>query len=362
MRRVERKSVKKQRPGLVPSAGEEVNIAIDLAEQKWVYNVRWGGGEQRRLVTPAGLEHLESLVRQYESCAIRIAYEACGFGFEISWWAAERGIETVVVPPSTVEQAPGRRVKTDRIDARKLAEKLEKRELKSVWVPSPEQHEKRQLVRTHVQMSKERRRIQTQLRSMMREHCRRGPGTQSGWKAYERWLREIDLPHALRVCVDRLLRLREEADRCADELEAELRRLSRSERYKPIVDSLCKAKGIGWLTAIRLILELGEVQRFPTRGSLPHYLGLTPSEYSSGQDQYRGPLLKFGPKKLRSWLIEAAWTAIRYDPKLQEHFRRIGGHAPQRSDKKKAIAAVARRLAVQLRALWLEAVAAPVAA
>jgi transposase len=106
-----------------------------------------------------------------------------------------------------------------------------------------------------------------------------------------------------------------------------------------------------------LVLELGDIRRFPTAGSFPRYLGLTPSEYSTGLTERRGHLTKCGPRFIRAWLIQCAWVSVRpgCDAELRAGFERL---APT-IGKKRAIVAVARRLAVRHRARWLEVLATP---
>ena len=119
-----------------PPAGTEVKIALDLSRTKWVYAVRWGGQERRRLTTPAELTHLQALVGQYAGCPVHVAYEACGFGYEIAWWAQAHHLGITVIAPSRMERAPGLQVKTDRLDVGKMARKLEVGELKGIYIPA----------------------------------------------------------------------------------------------------------------------------------------------------------------------------------------------------------------------------------
>jgi transposase len=267
-----------------PPPGTEIKIAIDLSRTKWVYCVRWGGQEQRRLTTPAALTHLQALVAQYPGCPVHLAFEACGFGYEIAWWAQAQAIAVTVIAPSRMERAPGLQVKTDRLDAGKMVRKLEQGELKGIDVPVRDGHEKRQVARTYGQALKERQRAQQRMRSLMQEHGRLGP-----------------LP-----------------------------------------------------TAGRFVLEIGDVHRFATADSIGHYLGLTPSEYSSGELLRRGPILKCGPGALRAAMLQCGWASVRTggDATLRAMFERL----VPRMGKKRAIVAVTRRLVVRLRARWQETV------
>ena len=337
-----------------PPAGTPVFIAIDVSRSKWAFNVRWEGQERRHFTSPYGIEHIEALIGHYEGCELTVAYEACGFGYEIAWWLQKRGIPVVVVPPSTVERAPGSHVKTDRLDARMLCCKLEKGELKSAYIPNRREHEQRQLSRSYTQVLKDRKRQQSRVRSLMQEQGRIGPAPSAGWKAYERWLASQRLPESVAFSVTQLLELREAAKERTTRLTEALLELSEQPEHKAVVQALCIQKGVGSFTAIRLILELGDIHRFASAESFVRYLGLTPSEYSSGEGVRRGHMLKCGPGIVRAWLVECAWASLRGtrpDPILYDCFERVAA----RAGRKRAIVAVARRLARRLRAVWLKA-------
>jgi transposase len=339
-----------------PEVGQEVWITIDVARSKWAFNVRWSGAEQRRLSTPGAIEHLHSLVQSYAGCRVHVAYESCGFGYEIAWWCQEQAIAVTVIPPSTLERAPGAHVKTDRVDAAAMNFKHEKGLLKCVHIPTRTEHEQRQVSRTYGQVLKDRKRAQMRLRSLMQEHGRLGPVPQAGWARYEGWLRRQEMPAPVALSIELLLAARAVAAQGTLRLRAALRQLARHPEYQPVVQRLSQQAGVGWFTAIRLRLEIGDIGRFTTADSFVHYLGLTPSEYSSGDTVHRGHLLKCGPGVVRGWLLQCAWAAATGrspDPEFVACYQRLVG----RAGKKRAIVAVARRLALRLRARWLEELA-----
>jgi transposase len=333
-----------------PAAGTQVWIAIDISRSKAVYCLRWNGSEQRRLSTPLGIAHVRAVVEHYRGCQLHVAYEACGFGYELAWRLQADGIPVSVIAPSRVERAPGLQVKTDRVDVGKLARKLEKGDLKAIYIPPRPVHERRQLGRTYAQSLKERKRAQVRIRSLMQEQGRLGPLPAAGWKVYSRWLAAQPLPEPIRLCVEVHQHLRQAADQQAQRMKAELYHLARSAEYRPLIMALMTQAGIGWQSAIRLVLELGDIDRFRTPDALPHYLGLTPSQYSSGELDHRGHTLKCGPGFLRAMLLQGAWSAGRqgHDGDLQECFARL---AP-RVGRKRAIVAVARKLAIKVRRRW----------
>ncbi len=334
-----------------PEAGQAVFIGLDVSRTKWVFSIRWAGREQRRLSTPAGLSHLDALLDEYRAAVVHVAYEACGFGYEIAWRLQARGVAVTVVPPSTMARVPGASVKTDRIDARTLADALEHGRLKGVRIPTREDHARRQLSRTYEQALKDKKRAQARLRSLMQDHGCLGPRPSAGWPTYARWLAEQALRPPVRSCVDELLALREAAQASARRLRRALALVAREPAYELVVQALSAQGGIGPFTAIRLRLELGDITQFRTADSFPNYLGLTPSEHSSGDRIQRGHIAKRGPGHVRGWFVQSAWASLRTeaDPRLRECFDRL---CP-RAGKKRAIIAVARRLALRVRARWL---------
>jgi transposase len=313
-------------------------------------------------VTAGERRHLQALVAQYApGHAVRLVYEACGFGYEIAWWAQAQGHEVVVVAPSRVERVPGPRVKTDRLDAEALASKGARGDLKRVSIPTRAQHEQRQLLRTYRQALRDRTAAQARLRSLFQEHGRLGPRPALGWTCYEQWIDTQTLPAPVALAVEQLRALRTAALHSATRLKAAVLELAATADHQGIVQALTTQPGIGVFTALRLILEIGDPRppRFHSADAWVNALGLTPAEYSSGDTPARrGHIQKCGNAMLRAVLVQCAWVAIRSDASLRTVFDRL---AP-RAGRKRAIIAVARRLAIRLRARWLQALATPPAA
>lgn len=332
-----------------PAPGTPVSMAIDVSRSKLVYCVRWKGME-RRLSTPAALPHLQAVVAQYRDCQLHVAYEACGFGYEPAWWLQEQQVAVTVIAPSRVERAPGLGVKTDRLDAGTLARKLEQGELKGIYIPPRPLHEQRQLGRTYTQCVRDRQRAQIRIRSLLQEQGRLGPDPRAGWTAYRTWLGALALAAPVRSCVQALEQSRALADQHAGHLRHALLQLAGSAEYRPVVAALRAQPGVGPLSAIRLVLELGSIDRFARSAALARYLGLTPSQYSSGELDHRGHILKCGPGAVRGLLLQCAWAAVR--PGRDATLRAVFDRLAARRGRKRAIVAVARRLAVQLHRRW----------
>jgi len=178
------------------------------------------------------------------------------------------------------------------------------------------------------------------------------PGRWSGvaYTQLRQHLNNIDLSDSLRFSFEVMFRELDQLRQLKKELLIQLRKLARSDRYKGSVGLLMSAPGIGILTAIRLVLEWGDVNRFKRKEEFAGFLGLVPSDYSSGDQEHRGHITKQGNRSVRRWLVETAWVAIRHDPALLEKFRRVLRNC---GSKKKAIVAVARKLALRLRRVLL---------
>src|SRR5437867_4075492 len=118
-----------------PPEGTPVWMGIDISRSKAVYCLRWEGSEQRRLSTSLGIEHVRAVLEHYRGCQLHVAYEACGFGYELAWWLQAHGVAASVIAPSRVERVPGLQVKTDRVDVGKRARKFEKGDLDPIYIP-----------------------------------------------------------------------------------------------------------------------------------------------------------------------------------------------------------------------------------
>ncbi len=164
-------------------------------------------------------------------------------------------------------------------------------------------------------------------------------------------LKELPLREPLKISLNILLTLLEELWNHMTTLRASLRELCRKERYRKAFEIARSLPGIGWYTAIRLVLELGEdLTRFESGKKLAAFVGLTPGEHSSGEKTWKGRITGMGSGFIRATLIENSWVAIRRDPVLLAKFSRVGKAT---GSKTKAIVAVARMLIVRLRACVL---------
>jgi transposase len=282
-------------------------------------------------------------------------YEAGFAGFGLHDQLDADGWECVVTPPHTVTQEKCQRKKNDRTDCRRLAKNLENGDYGKCFVPDKKLREDRQISRTLGQVQADITRVCNRIRRMLEFHgLDKGlpAGRWSGTNYTRLWqhLGKIEMSDSLRFSFEVMFRELEHLRQLKKELLLQLRKLARSERYKESVKLLMSAPGIGMLTAIRLALEWGDLSRFGRKEEFAGFLGLVPSDYSSGDQERRGHITKQGNRSVRWWLVESSWVAIRHDPVLLEKFRRVLRNC---GSKKKAIVAVARKLALRLRRVLL---------
>jgi len=281
---------------------------------------------------------------------LELCYEAgpCGYGLYHQLIAS--GHECRVVAPTLIPQRASDKVKTDRRDSLRLAELLRAGELTPVWVPDAEQEAIRDLVRTRDDFKTSQRQVRQQLLAFLLRHALRWSGGKKNWtKGFWYWLEAIRMPNPHQQYV-----LKEYIDavrRCADQIQAiEKQMLAAKSGWsmEPIVEGLMAMRGINLVTAMGVVAELGDLSRFSKPTQLMAYLGLVPSEHSSGSTRHQGGITKSGNGHVRRLLIESAWC-YRFTARKS---REIEQRAQRTSTEVQAIAWKAqRRLCARYRAL-----------
>lgn len=336
--------------------GEKVSVGLEDSKKTWKLCCRSGGMVVHETTMPARYEVLRSYFNnKFPECQIQVMYEAGFRGFELHDQLEADGWECIVTPPHTVTEEKCQRKKNDRTDCRRLAKNLENQDYHVCFVPDKELREDRQVSRTYGQVQADIKRVRNRIRRMLEFHGLDNglPAGRWGQAMYDRvrkQLAEIAISDSLRFSFEVMFRELAQLRQLRKELLQQLTRLATRERYKEGVNLLKSAPGIGMLTAIRLVLEWGDVSRFKRKEEFASFLGLVPSDYSSGEQERQGHITKQGSRGPRSWLVECSWVAIRFDPVLLEKFRRVLRSC---GSKKKAIVAVARKLAMRLRRLLL---------
>jgi transposase len=287
-------------------------VGLDVHKDGIVVAVAEGGlrGEVRdygRIAnTPAALQRLVRKLSQ-DGAKLRFCYEAgpCGYGIQRQLSAS--GHDCVVVAPSLIPKRPGDRIKTDRRDASSLAKLHRAGELTAVWVPDPGHEAMRDLVRARLDAVRALRRARQQLSSfLLRQGChyRRPAWT----KLHRRWLAGLRFEQAVHhIVLEDYIQAVETAEARRNRLTAQIEAMLPDWKLAPVVAALQTMRGMALVNAATLIAELGDLSRFGSPRQLMAYLGLVPSEHSSGASVRRGGLTA-GSSAARRLLIEAAWT------------------------------------------------------
>jgi len=252
---------------------------------------------------------LDRLMRKLGDGGVRLrfCYEAGPCGYGIQRHLSTHGHECVVVAPSLIPKRAGDRVKTDRRDASSLARLHRAGELTAVWVPDPGHEAMRDLVRARLDAVHALRRARQQLSGfLLRQGCHYG---RPAWtKLHRRWLSGLKFEQAVHhlVLEDYIQTVEATAAR-RDRLTAQIEAMLPRWTLAPVVAALQTMRGMALVNAATLIAELGDLSRFANPRQLMAYLGLVPSEHSSGRSIKRGGITKAGNSAARRLLIEAAW-------------------------------------------------------
>ncbi|NMH81304.1 IS110 family transposase [Pseudonocardia xinjiangensis] len=261
---------------------------------------------------------------------VAVAYEAGPTGFALARALAAAGVRCEVVAPSKMERPPGDRVKTDRRDAERLARLLRIAELPGVRVPGEAEEAARDLVRARedarTDLMRARHRLPKLLlrQGLVWENC--------AWAgAHEAWLRALRLDRVgVQVAFDEAFDAVLSVHARRDRLDAAIVEMAATSGFAPVVDRLCCLRGVGILTGFGLAVEVGDWRRF-TGSTIGSYLGLVPSESSSGARRSQGGITKAGNSHARRLLVEAAWHHRKpYRPSHELIRRRAGQPAAVR--------------------------------
>jgi transposase len=328
--------------------GKKVFIGLEDSKRSWKISCRSEKTEVHSASMPADYSVLCNYLRKnYPDCEVTVIYEAGFKGFGLHDRLENDGYSCIVTPPNKVTQEKDNRVKTDKVDSRRLAINLENGDFKSCHVPDKEILADRQISRTLIAIQKDITCTRNQIRKFLDLHWVGGDFPAGAWlkSDYDR-LMKLELDGPLGFSLNIMKRLLQHLLDAKEQLRRELKCISEKERYAGTFKIFSGVPGIGWFTAIRLVLEWGEdLSRFKNGKHFASFTGLTASEYSTGETIHRGRITGQGNRQVRSWLIECAWKAKVRDPVLLDKYsgvyRRCGS-------KKKAIVAVARKLAVRL--------------
>jgi transposase len=291
-------------------------VGLDVHAETIAVAVAEARGEVRSLgVIPNKTESVRRLVKKLraDGSALHVCYEAGPCGYVLYWQLAKLEVRCDVVAPTLIPVKAGDRVKTDRRDAEKLARLLRSGELTAVWVPDAAHEALRDLVRARGAAKKDQRRARQRLQKFLLRHGLRRDTKNTAWGArHMLWLRSLKFEHLAEKATfedylsevdhqtDRLVRLEAKIDEAVERAP---------ESQRAVIEALQALRGVAKLTAVTVVCELGLLSRFEKPRQLMAYVGLVPSEYSTGGPgkARRGGITKTGNGHLRRILTEAAW-------------------------------------------------------
>lgn len=294
-------------------------VGLDVHKDSIAVAFAAPGREAPRFVGTTGSqvkELLKVLSRLGAPGSTLIAYEAGPCGYALARQLAKHGYRCDVIAVAKTPRKPADRIKTDRRDALALARYLRSGELTPVTVPDAGDEAIRDLTRAREDAVRARHKARQQLKAMLLRHGYRYGGRTSWSLAHERYLAELTFAYPAQMIAFAEYRCAvRDANDAVERLTNALREQATSWRFAPVVDALMSLKGVDFVVAITLVAELGDLSRFAHPKELMSYLGLVPSEYSSGESRKQGAITKAGNSHVRRVMIESAW-AYRYPARI----------------------------------------------
>lgn len=307
--------------------GTKIHVGLDVHQDSITTAAAEPGRSPARVVGKIAHD-VNKLVKVLEKLGppgqLHVVYEAGPTGYGLQRALQAKGYECEVIAPSLMPKRPAAsRVKTDGRDSVDLAECSRAGQLRAVWVPDPGDEAIRDLARAREDAVNSRTKVRQQLKGFLLRHDARYAGKTSWSKTHYRWLAEQNFgASASQVAFTEYLLAVQAADERVQRLSQVLQDSISGWRFEPVVAALQALRGVDVISAIGLVAEIGDLSRFEHPRKLMGYLGLVPSEHSSGERVSRGSITKTGNTHARRLLTEAAWN--------YRFIARIGARAQQR--------------------------------
>ena len=299
--------------------------AVALAEAGRAGEVRFLGEIENTEAAVAKL--VRKLAGKYGR--LRFCYEAGPTGYGLYRQIKRLGHECMVVAPSLILKKPGERVKTNRRDAVNLVKQLRGGDLTAVWVPDPRHEAMRDLTRAREVAVEDMRRKRQQVSAFLLRQGLHYPGERAWTKTHRNWLMSQKLEYAEhRIAFEEMLLAMRQAQERIERLEQAIRLAVPDWSLAEVVTALMALRGIDFVSATAFLAEIGDLSRFPTPRELMGYLGLVPSEASTGDTVKRGPITKTGNRRARRILVECSWS-YQHPPRVGKEKQERVAAAPQ---------------------------------
>ena len=316
-------------------------------------------GFLKSLRMPYSAEHLLNHVRKhFPNQKVAFVYEAGPTGYGLYDGIVAQSYPCLIAAPSMIPKAPGQRVKTNRLDSRSLSESLRGGQLKSIHVPSVVYRELRHLTQLRDVLVSELVGMKQRIKSLLLfegiEFPPAPPGSQWSFLVEDK-LRKLACSGTVRFKLDQLLDSLEFNEKQVLKAIREIRRYCQNDpELCQCMKYLMTLPGIGWITASQLLARIGDWRELNNIRQLGGFLGLVPTEHSTGERTDRGSITRTGDERLRSKVIQSSWSAIRQDGELREFFRTVYRKHPREIASRVAIVAVARKLSVRIAVVLMK--------
>lgn len=312
--------------------GQTVYVGIDCHLKSWQVTILCGDLYHKSLrQSPDSLQLSSYLIRMFPGAIYKAVYESGFSGFEACRELRTLGVECIVIHASDLPTShKERQQKCDRSDSNRLAKSLRGGQIRGIDIPSRQLEADRSLLRQRYRLSKDLSRHKNRLKSFLHQFSIAIPErfslqqSRSWSKPFIDWLKALkpdweSIQQGLNNYVEMGEYLRKELLK----INRQLRELSQQPIYKRDYELLLSIPGIGSISAIHLLLQLGNIERFSTLDELCSYVGLMPRLYESGDTRIVGKLVNRGRKELKIMLIEVSWVALRADPALLAKYEEL---------------------------------------
>jgi len=325
---------------------QHIYVGIDVHARRWVISIICGDLFLGSFSQDPESKILSNyLKKNYPGGIYHCVYETGFSGFWIYDELRSEGIDCIVVNAADVPTTHKEKDrKTDKVDSRKLARSLSRGELEGIFVHNKEHYEQRSLIRTRASLVKDQTRCKNRIKGLMKFFGIEITDDQirTHWSnKYIQYLENLETEHLYaKVSLKSYLEQLKYYRKLISDLTKQIRRLSQTEKYRQNLNLLKTIPGISTLTAMTLLVELGSIERFNNLDRLCGYIGLVPSEHSTGDDQKRNYMTKRGNCFLKGMIIESSWVAIRKDPVLLNCYTNLA----KRMRKTRAIITISKKL------------------
>jgi transposase len=323
---------------------QKLFIGIDIHKRSWKIHTSTDLFDGKTLSVPPSALALKKYVdKHYPGYLVSTAYEAGCCGYRPHRYFESYGWHSIVFNPADLSRTgQSQYQKTDAIDARLIAKELKDQRLKSIHVPNLEREQFRSLFRRRYGLAKDLREIKTKIKHNLLFMGIEIPEEYDNpnWsKAFRKWIKELSFEYSPgQYTFESLLEQFEFLDQEIRTVSNQLRKYCR-QNFKSDYNLLRSIPGIGPIVACGILAELGDLRRFSNAKHLAAYVGLIPSTKASGDKSFSPGMNPRSNRYMRSYFVEAAWQALRYDPVMQNYYREHQGKNP-----KAILVKVARKL------------------